>query len=209
MGEVKYNQHAPICSGSQQVSVRAVMCRGNENRGIDEQIHYREEGCSLASASKKRCRERVIRRLATLSSIANRTVSPSVSAFKSRCSSFTLRRSTITSFCAIDLFAAFPMDANPFSSFSMIRTSLVKVKHQMIGQGTGIFFRGFPNPYPSNRGSQGLSNRKGWRPRRDLNPCYRRERPVSWAGLDDGDAVMSRAGFEPATLCLKGRCSTA
>ena len=26
-----------------------------------------------------------------------------------------------------------------------------------------------------------------WRPRRDLNPCYRRERPVSWAGLDDGD----------------------
>ena len=25
------------------------------------------------------------------------------------------------------------------------------------------------------------------RPRRDLNPCYRRERPVSWAGLDDGD----------------------
>ena len=28
-----------------------------------------------------------------------------------------------------------------------------------------------------------------WRPRRDLNPCYRRERAVSWAGLDDGDAV--------------------
>jgi|HubBroStandDraft_4_1064222.scaffolds.fasta_scaffold34761_3 hypothetical protein len=27
-----------------------------------------------------------------------------------------------------------------------------------------------------------------WRPRRDLNPCYRRERAVSWAGLDDGDA---------------------
>ena len=26
-----------------------------------------------------------------------------------------------------------------------------------------------------------------WRPRRDLNPCYRRERPVSWAELDDGD----------------------
>ena len=49
----------------------------------------------------------------------------------------------------------------------------------------------------------------GMRPRRDLNPCYRRERPVSGAGLDDGDAVVSRAGFEPATLCLKGRCSTA
>ena len=42
-----------------------------------------------------------------------------------------------------------------------------------------------------------------WRPRRDLNPCYRRERPVSWAELDDGDVLVSRAGFEPATLCLK------
>ena len=49
---------------------------------------------------------------------------------------------------------------------------------------------------------------KRWRPRRDLNPCYRRERPVSWAELDDGDVLVSRAGFEPATLCLKGRCST-
>jgi hypothetical protein len=48
-----------------------------------------------------------------------------------------------------------------------------------------------------------------WRPRRDLNPCRRRERPVSWARLDDGDVLVSRAGFEPATLCLKGRCSTA
>jgi hypothetical protein len=44
---------------------------------------------------------------------------------------------------------------------------------------------------------------KIWRPRRDLNPCYRRERPVSWAELDDGDVLVSRAGFEPATLCLK------
>jgi hypothetical protein len=50
---------------------------------------------------------------------------------------------------------------------------------------------------------------ESWRPRRDLNPCYRRERPVSWAELDDGDVLVSRAGFEPATLCLKGRCSTA
>ena len=50
---------------------------------------------------------------------------------------------------------------------------------------------------------------KMMRPRRDLNPCYRRERPVSWAELDDGDVLVSRAGFEPATLCLKGRCSTA
>ncbi len=31
-------------------------------------------------------------------------------------------------------------------------------------------------------------NEKKWRPRRDLNPCRRRERPVSWARLDDGDA---------------------
>jgi hypothetical protein len=35
-----------------------------------------------------------------------------------------------------------------------------------------------------------------WRPRRDLNPCYRRERAVSWAGLDDGDASI--AGAEEA-----------
>jgi integrase len=49
----------------------------------------------------------------------------------------------------------------------------------------------------------------GKRPRRDLNPCCRRERPVSWARLDDRDVMVSRAGFEPATLCLKGRCSTA
>ena len=27
-----------------------------------------------------------------------------------------------------------------------------------------------------------------WRPQGDLNPCRRRERPVSWARLDDGDA---------------------
>ncbi len=38
-----------------------------------------------------------------------------------------------------------------------------------------------------------------WRPQGDLNPCYRRERPVSWTGLDDGDAniLAGRLGFEP------------
>jgi hypothetical protein len=29
---------------------------------------------------------------------------------------------------------------------------------------------------------------KKWRPQGDLNPCRRRERAVSWARLDDGDA---------------------
>src|SRR5262245_7026474 len=62
-------------------------------------------------------------------------------------------------------------------------------------QKTGTFARTF---------SSEVSNYQNlWRPRRDLNPCYRRERPVSWAELDDGDVVVSRAGFEPATLCLK------
>ena len=52
-----------------------------------------------------------------------------------------------------------------------------------------------------------------WRPQPDLNRCCRRERPVSWTGLDDGDAIeknhlVGRVGFEPTTLCLKGRYST-
>ena len=29
---------------------------------------------------------------------------------------------------------------------------------------------------------------KHWRPQPDLNRCCRRERPVSWTWLDDGDA---------------------
>ena len=33
-------------------------------------------------------------------------------------------------------------------------------------------------------------------PRRDLNPCYRRERPVSWAGLDDGDVAEIGRGAQ-------------
>ena len=48
---------------------------------------------------------------------------------------------------------------------------------------------------------------KKWRPQRDSNPRRRRERPVSWARLDDGDfqflqgkkKEMSREGIEPST----------
>lgn len=36
-------------------------------------------------------------------------------------------------------------------------------------------------------GKEGLGISSLKCPRRDLNPCYRRERPVSWAELDDGD----------------------
>ncbi len=32
-----------------------------------------------------------------------------------------------------------------------------------------------------------------WRPQGDLNPRYRRERAVSWTGLDDGDEPKSKA----------------
>ena len=37
-----------------------------------------------------------------------------------------------------------------------------------------------------------------WRPLGDSNPRRRRERAVSWAGLDEGDMV-SRVGVEPTT----------
>ncbi len=44
----------------------------------------------------------------------------------------------------------------------------------------------WPRPLPDNSRMYLIL----WRPRRDLNPCYRRERAVSWAGLDDGDAGL-------------------
>jgi hypothetical protein len=34
-----------------------------------------------------------------------------------------------------------------------------------------------------------------WRPQGDSNPCRRRERPVSWAGLDDGDAGKRNTNY--------------
>ena len=34
-----------------------------------------------------------------------------------------------------------------------------------------------------------LPTEEVWRPRWDLTPCHPRERPVSWAGVDDGDAA--------------------
>ena len=50
---------------------------------------------------------------------------------------------------------------------------------------------------------------RSWRPQRDLNSRRRRERPVSWARLDDGDVLsffnfiwngkVSREGIEPST----------
>ena len=33
-----------------------------------------------------------------------------------------------------------------------------------------------------------------WRPQGDSNPCRRRERPVSWTGLDDGDVWWAVLG---------------
>ena len=37
----------------------------------------------------------------------------------------------------------------------------------------------------------GLSRTNEWRPLPDLNRCRRRERAVSWAGLDEGDLFES------------------
>ncbi len=55
----------------------------------------------------------------------------------------------------------------------------------------------FKNVYGWNREIQ------VWRPRRDSNPRYRRERAMSWAGLDDGDAS---GGYKQA-LILTATCA--
>ena len=48
------NEQASARGHADKVTVRAMVRRSNENRGIDKQVHYREAVCSLASASKKR-----------------------------------------------------------------------------------------------------------------------------------------------------------
>jgi hypothetical protein len=41
----------------------------------------------------------------------------------------------------------------------------------------------------------------GWRPVRDLNPCCRRERAMSWTGLDERDArLMSGSLSNPKVI---------
>ncbi len=39
-----------------------------------------------------------------------------------------------------------------------------------------------------------------WRPQPDLNRCCRRERPVSWTRLDDGDAIKLYVSASPTGL---------
>ncbi len=44
---------------------------------------------------------------------------------------------------------------------------------------------------------------ENWRPQRDSNPRRRRERPVSWTGLDDGDCLwylMQKENGEPRRI---------
>ena len=52
-----------------------------------------------------------------------------------------------------------------------------------------------------------LRRRIPWRPQRDSNPCFRRERATSWATRRWGPEGVGRAGIEPATSRLKGERS--
>src|SRR5579884_3258907 len=47
---------------------------------------------------------------------------------------------------------------------------------------------------PTIIAQSGVCGRGVWRPQGDSNPRYRRERAVSWAGLDDGDACAPESG---------------
>src|SRR5262249_52580263 len=44
----------------------------------------------------------------------------------------------------------------------------------------------------------GHDRAKPLRPRRDLNPCYRRERPVSWASWTTGSEMLKRSALRRA-----------
>ena len=44
---------------------------------------------------------------------------------------------------------------------------------------------------------------KIWRPQPDLNRCCRRERPVSLAGLDDGDFPIVECGMRIGDWAIK------
>jgi hypothetical protein len=51
-------------------------------------------------------------------------------------------------------------------------------------QGESTLFKSIPfSSFFKDSGGRGIN----WRPQRDSNPRRRRERPVSWARLDDGD----------------------
>ena len=68
---------------------------------------------------------------------------------------------------------------------------------QLLADAVGRLDTAFAECYPYVTAAKELSAgcpqlpEKIWRPRRDSNPRYRRERAMSWAGLDDGDAVRA------------------
>ncbi len=83
---------------------------------------------------------------------------------------------------------------NPYGRPSKISPGKRPAKWSRSGIGRQSTFHGMRQSksrlgrrYPPG-GNQGvISYWIRWRPQRDLNPCCRRERPVSWTWLDDGD----------------------